>query len=100
MEEHSLNTAKRLHVSEKAWAKLANHFAILLSDKDTGTMAILQVNNIQLYNLSCVRKRQNRIDFNLFSVETIFIRQRRQLLTYKDVPLSNIFKTVLMAVDP
>lgn len=43
MEEHSLNTAKRLHVAEKAWAKLANHFTILLSDKDTEMLTKLQV---------------------------------------------------------
>lgn len=42
MEEHSLNTAKRLHVSEKAWAKLATHFTICLSDKDTETLTSLQ----------------------------------------------------------
>ena len=41
-QEHSLNTAKRLHVSEKAWAKLANHFTILLSDNDTETLTKLQ----------------------------------------------------------
>ncbi len=41
-EEHSLNTAKRLHVAEKSWAKLANHFTILLSDKDTEALTCLQ----------------------------------------------------------
>ena len=41
-EEHSLNTAKRLHVSEKGWVKLANHFTILLSDKDTEILTKLQ----------------------------------------------------------
>ena len=41
-EEHSLNTARRLHVCEKAWAKLANHFTILLSDKDTEMITLLQ----------------------------------------------------------
>ena len=41
-EEHSLNTAKRLHVSEKAWAKLANHFTVLLSDRDTEVLIKLQ----------------------------------------------------------
>ncbi len=42
MEEHSLNTAKHLYISEKAWAKLAKHFAILLSDKDTEILMQLQ----------------------------------------------------------
>ena len=41
-EEHSLNTAKRIHVSEKAWAKLANHFTVLLSDRDTEVLIRLQ----------------------------------------------------------
>ena len=41
-EEHSLNTAKRIHVSEKAWAKLANHFTVLLSDRDTEVLIKLQ----------------------------------------------------------
>ena len=43
MEEKSLVTAKRLHISEKSWSKLASHFAILLSDKDTDDLAQLQL---------------------------------------------------------
>jgi hypothetical protein len=31
-----------LHVSEKGWSKLANHFTILLSDKDTEMLTKLQ----------------------------------------------------------
>ncbi|XP_032220070.1 axonemal dynein light chain domain-containing protein 1 [Nematostella vectensis] len=34
-DKHSLNTAKKLHLCEKAWAKLARHFAIFLSEKDS-----------------------------------------------------------------
>ena len=34
-DKHSLNTAKKLHLCEKAWAKLSRHFAIFLSDKDS-----------------------------------------------------------------
>lgn len=34
-DKHSLNTAKKLHLCEKAWAKLSRHFAILLSEKDS-----------------------------------------------------------------
>ncbi|XP_076455039.1 axonemal dynein light chain domain-containing protein 1-like isoform X2 [Babylonia areolata] len=41
-EECRLTTAKRLHVSEKAWAKLANHFTILLSDRDTDLLTQIQ----------------------------------------------------------
>ncbi|XP_052221948.1 axonemal dynein light chain domain-containing protein 1-like isoform X3 [Dreissena polymorpha] len=41
-EEAQLTTAKRLHVSEKSWAKLANHFTILLSDKDTDLITKVQ----------------------------------------------------------
>ncbi|KAL8625878.1 hypothetical protein ACOMHN_012470 [Nucella lapillus] len=41
-EECHLTTAKRLHVSEKAWTKLANHFTILLSDRDTDLLTQIQ----------------------------------------------------------
>ncbi|XP_071115667.1 axonemal dynein light chain domain-containing protein 1-like [Haliotis cracherodii] len=41
-EECRLTTAKRMHVSEKAWAKLANHFTVLLSDKDTEQLTEIQ----------------------------------------------------------
>ncbi|XP_053380213.1 axonemal dynein light chain domain-containing protein 1-like [Mercenaria mercenaria] len=41
-EEAGLTTAKRLHVNEKAWAKLAHHFTILLSDKDTDLLTKIQ----------------------------------------------------------
>lgn len=34
-QEHSLQTLQRLQLSEKAWCKLAGHFVILLSSKDT-----------------------------------------------------------------
>ncbi|KAJ7337274.1 Axonemal dynein light chain domain-containing protein 1 [Desmophyllum pertusum] len=34
-DKHSLNTAKKLHLCEKAWAKLSRHFAIFLSVKDS-----------------------------------------------------------------
>lgn len=34
-DKHSLSTAKKLHLCEKAWAKLSRHFAIFLSDKDS-----------------------------------------------------------------
>ncbi|EDO47152.1 predicted protein, partial [Nematostella vectensis] len=42
-DKHSLNTAKKLHLCEKAWAKLARHFAIFLSEKDS-----IQVNTLLL----------------------------------------------------
>ena len=34
-DKHSLNTAKKLHLCEKAWSKLARHFAVFLSEKDS-----------------------------------------------------------------
>ena len=41
-ESNALSTAKRLHVSEKSWSKLANHFTIVLSDRDTEQLSQLQ----------------------------------------------------------
>ncbi|XP_071820220.1 axonemal dynein light chain domain-containing protein 1-like isoform X2 [Apostichopus japonicus] len=41
-EANSLSTARRLHVSEKAWCKLANHFTVVLSDRDTEQLSHLQ----------------------------------------------------------
>ena len=58
MQEHSLNTAKRLHVAEKAWAKLANHFTILLSDKDTEMLTSLQV---CMHNFDSANRATKRI---------------------------------------
>ncbi|XP_074655207.1 axonemal dynein light chain domain-containing protein 1-like [Tubulanus polymorphus] len=40
--ERNLQTAQRLHVSEKAWQKLGNHFVIVLSDQDTEVLTRLQ----------------------------------------------------------
>uniref|UniRef100_F6Q7B5 Axonemal dynein light chain domain-containing protein 1 n=1 Tax=Ciona intestinalis TaxID=7719 RepID=F6Q7B5_CIOIN len=37
-----LSTAKRLHVSEKAWSKLAGHFSVLLSDQDSENLSQMQ----------------------------------------------------------
>lgn len=33
-EKHNLVTVRRLHLFEKAWYKLANHFAVLLGQED------------------------------------------------------------------
>ncbi|XP_071802778.1 axonemal dynein light chain domain-containing protein 1-like isoform X1 [Asterias amurensis] len=41
-EANSLSTARRLHISERAWSKLANHFTIVLSDRDTDQLSQLQ----------------------------------------------------------
>lgn len=34
-EEYDLQTLKRMQLNEKAWCKLAGHFTIMLSSKDT-----------------------------------------------------------------
>ncbi|XP_033119171.1 axonemal dynein light chain domain-containing protein 1-like isoform X2 [Anneissia japonica] len=41
-EANALSTARRLHVSEKSWSKLAKHFAVVLSDRDTEQLSQLQ----------------------------------------------------------
>jgi hypothetical protein len=33
--QRNLKTSQRLHLNEKAWSKLAAHFAVVLSDRDT-----------------------------------------------------------------
>ena len=42
MSLNSLTSAKRLHVCEKSWAKLASYFAVLLNDNDSGYLSKLQ----------------------------------------------------------
>ena len=41
-DEKALNTAKRLHVAEKAWHQLASHFTLLLSERDTESLTQIQ----------------------------------------------------------
>ncbi|XP_075254289.1 axonemal dynein light chain domain-containing protein 1-like isoform X2 [Convolutriloba macropyga] len=41
-ENNRLNTAKRLHMAEKTWAKLASHYSLFLADRDCELMANLQ----------------------------------------------------------
>ncbi|CAG5119634.1 unnamed protein product [Candidula unifasciata] len=41
-EENKLNTARRLQLLEKSWVKLASHFTILLSDRDTDLLTKIQ----------------------------------------------------------
>lgn len=40
--ERSLNVAKRLHVAEKAWSKVARHFALMLGDHETEALTQIQ----------------------------------------------------------
>ncbi|ESP04990.1 hypothetical protein LOTGIDRAFT_109702, partial [Lottia gigantea] len=74
-EECQLTTAKRLHVSEKAWAKLAHHFTILLSDKDTELLTIIQTHVedwrdlIEDFNLA-LKQREGDMKDNLSSIKT------------------------------
>jgi len=42
MSANNLSTVKRLHVNEKAWAQLANHFSVMLSDKDNENLSDIQ----------------------------------------------------------
>ncbi|XP_067942118.1 axonemal dynein light chain domain-containing protein 1-like [Watersipora subatra] len=42
VEEGNMVTARRAYIAEKAWSKLAHHFTVLLSDKDTEMLTRLQ----------------------------------------------------------
>ncbi|XP_071947240.1 axonemal dynein light chain domain-containing protein 1-like isoform X2 [Antedon mediterranea] len=42
-EANSISTARRLNISEKSWSKLAKHFTVVLSDRDTDQLSQLQV---------------------------------------------------------
>lgn len=42
VEEGDMVTARRAYIAEKSWSKLAHHFAVLLSDKDTEVLTRLQ----------------------------------------------------------
>ena len=39
-DECNLQTLQRIQLSEKSWCKLAGHFAVLLSDKDTQQVCV------------------------------------------------------------
>lgn len=41
-EENKLNTCKRLNLTEKSWFKLAKHFSLMLSDRDTKDLMVIQ----------------------------------------------------------
>ncbi len=41
-EENKLVTAKRLNLAEKSWSKLAKHFSLLISDRDTKDLCEIQ----------------------------------------------------------
>ena len=79
MEEHSLNSSKRLHISEKAWAKLANHFTILLSDKDTEMLTRLQAfvdkwrDLVEEFNRS-MREREETMRDELKAIQEGFVK--------------------------
>lgn len=38
IEERSLTLARRMHVAEKAWSKLAKHFALRVTEADSGEL--------------------------------------------------------------
>ena len=57
-EEANLQTIKRLQLSEKSWSKLAGHFAIVLSDKDTQQVSIAEAQALSDANEKAVEKDQ------------------------------------------
>lgn len=42
MEEYSLNSAKKLCITEKCWHQLASHFTVVLGERDTSELTTLQ----------------------------------------------------------
>jgi hypothetical protein len=66
--QRNLKTSQRLHLNEKAWSKLAAHFAVVLSDRDTQQLSELQ-NYIQTCHdmLLAVRKALVKQDENMKS---------------------------------
>ncbi|XP_062611821.1 axonemal dynein light chain domain-containing protein 1-like isoform X3 [Saccostrea cucullata] len=73
-EEANLTTAKKLHVSEKSWAKLATHFTILLSDKDTELLTNLQTHVekwrdlVEEFNI-ILKSREEEMKVNISSLK-------------------------------
>jgi len=43
IEENDLTIARRLYVSERAWSKMANHFTVFLTERDSSDLKDLQV---------------------------------------------------------
>ena len=60
-DKHSLNTAKKLHLCEKAWAKLSRHFAIFLSEKDS-----IQVSVSEALHPNCRVNKERETDCDPF----------------------------------
>ena len=43
IEENDLTIARRFYVSERAWSKMANHFTVFLTERDSADLKDLQV---------------------------------------------------------
>ncbi|XP_020618075.1 axonemal dynein light chain domain-containing protein 1-like [Orbicella faveolata] len=74
-DKHSLNTAKKLHLCEKAWAKLSRHFAIFLSEKDSIQLESL-TNHVQKW-----RELSEKFNKRLVSSEEEMTHRLKRLIT-------------------
>ncbi|CAG5099408.1 Oidioi.mRNA.OKI2018_I69.XSR.g16513.t2.cds [Oikopleura dioica] len=43
VDENELSVARRIYVSERAWSKLARHFAVFLAERDSNDLNLLQM---------------------------------------------------------
>lgn len=73
-DKHSLNTAKKLHLCEKAWAKLSRHFAIFLSEKDSIQLERL-THHVQRW-----RELSDKFNKSLVSSEEEMINRLKRLI--------------------
>lgn len=80
-DKHSLNTAKKLHLCEKAWAKLSRHFAIFLSDKDSIQLEKL-TNHVQTWR-ELSEKLNKRVDATEEEMRKKLQRLIKQLQRWK-----------------
>lgn len=72
-------TARRAYIAEKSWSKLAHHFTVLLSDKDTEVLTRLQEHMekwrdlIETFHIS-VKQIEDEVEDTLKNVRGSIVR--------------------------
>jgi len=97
-EENKLNSSKRLNLAEKSWYKLARHFTIFLSDKDTKIGSSIQVLVANWRNL--INGYRTNLEIKEEETRKHFLRIQAGLQNIKNYLSTNSFDNEGILVNP
>ncbi|CAK8690820.1 unnamed protein product [Clavelina lepadiformis] len=99
---NSLTTAKRLHVSEKAWSKLSNHFTVMLSDHDSQCLSTIQ-RHVEEWRKLMFHFNQSLESADKHTIDTLLAVKNgmeKWMSTFEDTLMNNNYDVRSIKIPP